>query len=639
MTEKLLQNINSPDDLKKLPESQLQALCGELRRFIIDAVSDNPAHLGANLGAVELTVALHYIFDTPDDKLIWDVGHQAYGHKILTGRRDRFESNRKRGGISGFPKMDESEYDAFGVGHASTSISAALGMAEASQRAGNTTRHHIAVIGDGAMTGGMALEAMNNAGVNNPNLLVILNDNGIAIDKNVGAIKDYLAGIATSPFYNRLKDKVWLMLGGGTKYGHNTRAIVKQVGNAVKGSILRRSNLFEAFNFRYFGPVDGNDVERLVKLLRDIKNIKGPKLLHIVTTKGKGLELAEREPVIYHAPPGKFDRLTGRLVAKKPCDGLKPPKYQVVFGRTMIELAESNPKVLGITAAMPTGTSLDMLMNKMPNRAFDVGIAEQLRGTFAAGLATQGFVPFCVIYSSFLQRAYDQIIHDVALQNLNVVFCIDRAGVVGEDGATHQGSFDLAYLRCVPNMTICAPMNEQELRNMMFTAQLTDKGPWAIRYPRGRGVMKNWKTPFGEIASGTGRKLTDGNDLAILSIGHIGNEAAKAVEMLREEEVEAAHYDVRFLKPLDEKMLHEVFKNFKNIITVEDGVIAGGFGSAVLEFMADHRYSATVVRLGIPDRFVEHGDRNLLIHELGYDAQAIAAAARKLTAAFSPLHH
>lgn len=639
MTEKLLQNINSPDDLKKLPESQLQALCGELRRFIIDAVSDNPAHLGANLGAVELTVALHYIFDTPDDKLIWDVGHQAYGHKILTGRRDRFESNRKRGGISGFPKMDESEYDAFGVGHASTSISAALGMAEASQRAGNTSRHHIAVIGDGAMTGGMALEAMNNAGVNNPNLLVILNDNGIAIDKNVGAIKDYLAGIATSPFYNRLKDKVWLMLGGGTKYGHNTRAIVKQVGNAVKGSILRRSNLFEAFNFRYFGPVDGNDVERLVKLLRDIKNIKGPKLLHIVTTKGKGLELAEREPVIYHAPPGKFDRLTGRLVAKKPCEGLKPPKYQVVFGRTMIELAESNPKVLGITAAMPTGTSLDMLMNKMPNRAFDVGIAEQHAVTFAAGLATQGFVPFCVIYSSFLQRAYDQIIHDVALQNLNVVFCIDRAGVVGEDGATHQGSFDLAYLRCVPNMTICAPMNEQELRNMMFTAQLTDKGPWAIRYPRGRGVMKNWKTPFGEIASGTGRKLTDGNDLAILSIGHIGNEAAKAVEMLREEEVEAAHYDVRFLKPLDEKMLHEVFKNFKNIITVEDGVIAGGFGSAVLEFMADHRYSATVVRLGIPDRFVEHGDRNLLIHELGYDAQAIAAAARKLTAAFSPLHH
>jgi 1-deoxy-D-xylulose-5-phosphate synthase len=639
MTEKLLQNINSPDDLKKLDESQLQALCGELRRFIIDAVSDNPAHLGANLGAVELTVALHYIFDTPDDKLIWDVGHQAYGHKILTGRRDRFVSNRKRGGISGFPKMDESEYDAFGVGHASTSISAALGMAEASQRAGNTTRHHIAVIGDGAMTGGMALEAMNNAGVNNPNLLVILNDNGIAIDKNVGAIKDYLAGIATSPFYNRLKDKVWLMLGGGTKYGHNTRAIVKQVGNAVKGSILRRSNLFEAFNFRYFGPVDGNDVERLVKLLRDIKNIKGPKLLHIVTTKGKGLELAEREPVIYHAPPGKFDRLTGRLVAKKPCDGLKPPKYQVVFGRTMIELAESNPKVLGITAAMPTGSSLDMLMNKMPHRAFDVGIAEQHAVTFAAGLATQGFVPFCVIYSSFLQRAYDQIIHDVALQNLNVVFCIDRAGVVGEDGATHQGSFDLAYLRCIPNMTICAPMNEQELRDMMFTAQLTDKGPWAIRYPRGRGVMKNWKTPFGEIASGTGRKLTDGNDLAILSIGHIGNEVIKALEMLREEEVEAAHYDVRFLKPLDETMLHEVFKNFKNIITVEDGVIAGGFGSAVLEFMADHRYSATVVRLGIPDRFVEHGDRNLLIHELGYDAQAIAAAARKLTAAFSPLHH
>lgn len=639
MTEKLLQNINSPDDLKKLPESQLQELCDELRRFIIDAVSDNPAHLGANLGAVELTVALHYIFDTPDDKLIWDVGHQAYGHKILTGRRDRFDTNRRRGGISGFPKMDESEYDAFGVGHASTSISAALGMAEASQRSGNTTRHHIAVIGDGAMTGGMALEAMNNAGINNPNLLVILNDNGIAIDKNVGAIKDYLAGIATSPFYNRLKDKVWLMLGGGTKYGHNTRAIVKQVGNAVKGSILRRSNLFEAFNFRYFGPVDGNDVERLVKLLRDIKNIQGPKLLHIVTTKGKGLELAEREPVIYHAPPGKFDRLTGRLVAKKPCDGVQPPKYQVVFGRTMIELAEQNPKVLGITAAMPTGSSLDMLMNKMPERAFDVGIAEQHAVTFAAGLATQGFVPFCVIYSSFLQRAYDQIIHDVALQNLNVVFCIDRAGVVGEDGATHQGAFDLAYLRCIPNLTICAPINEQELRNMMFTAQLKDKGPWAIRYPRGRGVMKNWKTMLEEIQPGTGRKLADGSDLAILSIGHIGNEAAKAVEMLREEDIDAAHFDVRFLKPLDEKMLHEVFNKFKNIITVEDGVIAGGFGSAVIEFMADHRYSATVVRLGIPDRFVEHGNRNELIHDLGYDAKAIAAAARKLTGAFLPLHH
>ncbi|HZK07512.1 MAG TPA: 1-deoxy-D-xylulose-5-phosphate synthase [Bacteroidales bacterium] len=639
MTEKLLQKINSPADLKKLPESQLQELCGELRQFIIDAVSDNPAHLGANLGAVELTVALHYVFDTPDDKLIWDVGHQAYGHKILTGRRDLFDTNRRKGGISGFPKMEESEYDAFGVGHASTSISAALGMAEASQLAGNTTRHHIAVIGDGAMTGGMALEAMNNAGVNNPNLLVILNDNGIAIDKNVGAIKDYLAGIATSPFYNRLKDKVWLVLGGGTKYGHNTRAIVKQVGNAVKGSILRRSNLFEAFNFRYFGPVDGNDVERLVKLLRDIKNIKGPKLLHIVTTKGKGLEMAEREPVIYHAPPGKFDRLTGKLVPKKPCDGVQPPKYQVVFGRTMIELAESNPKVLGITAAMPTGSSLDMLMNKMPHRAFDVGIAEQHAVTFAAGLATQGFVPFCVIYSTFLQRAFDQIIHDVALQNLNVVFCIDRAGVVGEDGATHQGAFDLAYLRCIPNMTICAPMNEQELRNMMYTAQLADKGPWAIRYPRGRGVMENWKTPLEEILSATGRRLNDGSNLAILSIGHIGNEAAKAVEILREEDIEAAHYDVRFLKPLDEKMLHEVFKKFRNIITVEDGVIAGGFGSAVLEFMADHQYSATVIRLGIPDLFVEHGDRNLMIHELGYDAQAIAAAARKLAAAFSPLHH
>jgi len=627
---KYLPFINSPADLKKLEDSSLPAVCEELREFIIDAVSCNPAHLGASLGVVELTVSLHYVFNAPDDKIIWDVGHQAYGHKILTGRRDVFHSNRKQHGISGFPKMSESEYDAFGVGHSSTSISAALGMAVAARMRGINERHHIAVIGDGAMTGGMAIEALNNAGVNNPNLLIILNDNGIAIDKNVGAIKDYLANIVTSKTYNRLKDKVWRLLGGGTKYGANTRAIVKQVGNAVKGSILGRSNLFEAFNFRYFGPVDGNDVLRLTKLLRDIKNIPGPKLLHIITTKGKGLEIAEKQPVIYHAPPSTFNKKTGELTETEPCDHVQPPKYQVVFGKTIIELAELNPKIIGITPAMPSGCSLDMMMNKMPHRTFDVGIAEQHAVTFAAGMAAEGFLPFCNIYSTFMQRAYDQVIHDVALQNLNVVFCLDRAGLVGEDGPTHHGAFDLAYLRTVPGMTICAPMNEQELRNMMFTAQLKDKGPFAIRYPKGRGTMPKWKTPFEELEVGKGRILRQGKDLALISIGHIGNEVVKAINVLQKEGLSALHADIRFLKPLDKSLLISVFQNFENIITVEDGVITGGLGSAVLELMNDEGYHRKVIRLGIPDRFIEHGDRQQLWKDCGYDETGICSAARIL---------
>ncbi|HPE34309.1 MAG TPA: 1-deoxy-D-xylulose-5-phosphate synthase [Bacteroidales bacterium] len=627
---KYLSAINSPSDLKKLDEAELPMVCSELREFIIDAVSNNPGHLGASLGVVELTVALHYVFNTPDDKLIWDVGHQAYGHKILTGRRDVFHSNRKFKGISGFPKMSESEYDAYGVGHSSTSISAALGMAVAAKMKNLNNRHHIAVIGDGAMTGGMAIEALNNAGVNNPNLLIILNDNGIAIDKNVGAIKDYLANIVTSKAYNKLKDKVWHLLGGGTKYGANTRAIVKQIGNAVKGSILRRSNLFETFNFRYFGPVDGNDVLRLTKLLRDIKNIQGPKLLHIITVKGKGLELAEKQPVIYHAPPSAFNKKTGELITKEPCDQVQPPKYQVVFGKTIIELAEKNKKILGITPAMPTGCSLDMMMLKMPDRTFDVGIAEQHAVTFAAGLATEGFIPFCNIYSTFMQRAYDQLIHDVALQNLHVVFCLDRAGLVGEDGPTHHGAFDLAYLRSIPNLTICAPMNEQELRNMMFTAQTENKGPFVIRYPRGRGVLTNWKTPFEELEIGKGRIIREGKDLAIITIGHIGNEAAKACATLDEQGITATHVDIRFLKPIDQALLKDILARFDHIITVEDGVITGGLGSALDELATDLGMHSQIIRLGIPDRFIEQGSQEQLWHECGYDAEGIVSTALSL---------
>ena len=624
----LLAKINSPADLKQLREEDLPQLCTEIRQFIIDVISANPGHLAASLGAVEMAVAIHYVFDTPNDKLIWDVGHQAYAHKILTGRKDQFYTNRKKAGISGFPKMKESVYDAFGTGHASTSISAALGMAVASSLKKNNGSQHIAVIGDGAMTGGMAMEAINNAGVTKANLLVILNDNKIAIDKNVGALKEYLVDITTSRSYNRFKDLIWKVMGGDTRYGSNTRSIVKQVGNAVKSSILKKSNLFEAFNLRYFGPTDGHDVIKMVKLLRDLSAIPGPKLLHVITKKGKGLESAEKEPTTYHSP-GLFDRETGKLKESE-CTEKLPPKFQNVFGKSIIELAEENEKIVGITPAMPTGSSLNMMMQKMPNRAFDVGIAEQHAVTFAAGLATQGLIPYCTIYSSFMQRAYDQVIHDVALQDLQVVFCLDRGGLVGEDGATHHGAFDMAYLRSVPNLIIAAPMNEVELRNMMYTAQLPDMGTFSIRYPRGRGFLPDWKKPFEKLEIGKGEKLKDGKDIAIITIGITGNFAMEAATQLEKENIKASLYNMRFLKPIDEDLLHEVFKMHDKVITVEDGTIVGGLGSAVIEFMTDNGYKATVKRLGIPDRFIEQGSPEELYHDCGFDVDGIKAVVVKL---------
>ncbi|HNS16605.1 MAG TPA: 1-deoxy-D-xylulose-5-phosphate synthase [Bacteroidales bacterium] len=626
----LLFHINFPQDLKNLKEEELPRLCGEIREFIIEQTANNPGHLGSSLGAVELAVAIHYVFDTPFDRLIWDVGHQAYAHKILTGRREQFSQNRKYKGISGFPKMSESEYDSFGVGHSSTSISAVLGMAVASSLKENNGRLHIAVIGDGAIAAGMALEAMNNAGVSNANMLVILNDNGIAIDQSVGALSQYLLRIVTSPAYNKFRDKIWILMGGRTKYGKNSRAVVKQIGNAVKSSILKGSNLFEALNFRYFGPVDGHDVIKLTKLLRDLKNIQGPKLLHVITVKGKGFHMAEKEKTIYHAP-GTFDKDTGELVeTENTCPGKKAPKYQTVFGRTLLELAELNPLIVGITPAMPTGSSLNIMMHQMPHRAFDVGIAEQHAVTFSAGLAAEGMIPFCNIYSTFLQRAYDQLIHDVALQKLHVVFCLDRGGLVGEDGATHHGIFDMAYLRSVPNMIIASPLNERELRNLMYTAQLEPIGPFAIRYPRGRGVMPEWKTPFEKLDIGRGRLISDGSGIAILSIGPVGNTVIEAIEQLKKDHITPAHYDMRFLKPLDADLLQDVFKRFSKIITVEDGTVVGGLGSAVLEYMADHSHSARVYRLGVPDQFIEQGTIQELQAECGYDPKGIIRSVKEM---------
>ncbi|MEI6695826.1 MAG: 1-deoxy-D-xylulose-5-phosphate synthase [Bacteroidota bacterium] len=625
---KLLSSIDYPSDLKKLDKEQLPQLCQELRRFIIDVISYNPGHLGSSLGTVELTVALHYIFNTPYDKLIWDVGHQAYPHKILTGRKNIFYTNRMYHGISGFPKMSESEYDAFGVGHSSTSVSAALGMAVASALKKENDRQHVAIIGDGSMTAGMSFEALNHAGVANSNLLVILNDNGISIDKNVGALSEYLTKITTSKSYNRFKDKVWYLLGGGSPYGKSSRAVVKQLGSAVKSTLLQKSNLFESLNFRYFGPVDGHDVIRLTKILNDLKNIPGPKILHVITKKGKGLEKAEQDPTTYHAP-GTFDRKTGEII-KTDCKDRLAPKYQTVFGRTIIELAEANPNIIGVTPAMPSGCSLNLMMEKMPDRAFDVGIAEQHAVTFSAGMAVQGLIPFCNIYSSFMQRAYDQVIHDVALQKLNVVFCLDRGGLVGEDGATHHGVFDLAYFRSIPNICIASPLNEQELRNMMYTAQLENAGCFVIRYPRGRGVMFDWKTPFKKLEIGKAQQLKEGKDLAIISIGHIGNSAIKAADLLKEENIEIAVYDMRFLKPIDEAMLHEIFKKYTKIITLEDGVIIGGLGSAVMEFAVDHQYTSVVKRLGIPDQFIEQGSIAELQAECGFDVNSIVNTAKDI---------
>jgi len=620
---KLLAAIDSPDDLKKLDQAQLVQLCDELRHYIIDNVSVYGGHFGASLGVVELTVALHYVFNTPYDQLVWDVGHQAYGHKIVTGRRDNFYTNRVYKGLSGFPKRKESIYDTFGVGHSSTSVSAALGMAVASKYLGLDDKQHVAIIGDGALTGGMAFEGLNHAGVSDTNLLIILNDNCMSIDPNVGALKDYLTDITTSKTYNKLKDDVWNLLGKLSSIGKSAQDIVSKVETGIKSTLLSQSNLFESLNLRYFGPVDGHDVDHMVSVLNDLKQIKGPKILHCITTKGKGYGPAEKgNATTWHAP-GTFDKISGEI-HKKVYEKPQPPKYQDVFGHTLVELARSNDKIMGITPAMPSGSSMNIMMKEMPERAFDVGIAEQHAVTFSAGLATQGLVPFCNIYSSFMQRAYDQVVHDVCIQNLPVNFCLDRAGFAGADGPTHHGAYDVAYFRCLPNMIVASPMNEEELRNLMFTAQLPrSEQAFSIRYPRGQGIMPQWKTAFKEIEIGTGRKIREGNELAVLSFGHIGNYVVEVCEKLSKKDLQIAHYDLRFAKPLDKNLLHEVFSSFKKVLTVEDGCVEGGIGSAVLEFMADNNYQCEVKRLGIPDRIVEHGEQLELHKECGFDPEGI----------------
>jgi 1-deoxy-D-xylulose-5-phosphate synthase len=616
----LLGQIEFPADLRKLDTEQLPQVCDELRRFIIDECASNPGHLGASLGVVELTVALHYVYDTPNDSLIWDVGHQAYGHKIITGRKNSFHTNRKYKGISGFPRMSESEYDSFGTGHSSTSISAALGIAVANRLRG-LKRNVVAIIGDGSMTGGLAFEGLNNAGTENSDILVVLNDNNIAIDPNTGALKEYLADITTSRTYNVLKSEIWHLFGKINKIAPHARDYARKLENGLKSVLLQQGNLFEALNFRYFGPVDGHDVLHLTELLYDIKNLPGPKLLHIRTIKGKGFLQAELNQTTYHAP-GKFDRTTGELISPI-SSSEESPLFQDVFGITLLDLARNNDRIVGITPAMPTGCSMKIMMDEMPDRVFDVGIAEQHAVTFSAGLATQGLVPFCNIYSSFMQRAYDQVIHDVALQKLPVVFCLDRSGIVGADGATHQGVFDISYLRSIPNMIIAAPMNEEELRNMMYTAQLRNQGPFAIRYPRGRGKMKDWQRPYTELEIGKARFLRPGRDIAVLTIGYAGYLASEAIQLAEADHIEVEHWDMRFAKPLDTECLHAIFKNFNNILIVEDGILSGGFGSAILEFMGDNGYHAQVKRMGVPDNFIEHGTQAELYKECGYDPESI----------------
>jgi len=618
-----LDQIDVPKDLRdNFSIEDLPQVSAEVRQYIIDVISEiGNSHFGASLGVVELTVALHYVFDTPRDKIVWDVGHQAYGHKILTGRRKVFHTNRKKGGISGFPKRSESEYDTFGVGHSSTSVSAALGMAVANKYTGASKTQHIAVIGDGAMTAGMAFEGINHAGFEkDANLLVVLNDNGMSIEPSVGALREYSKNFKPSQPLGNVKEEIWKLLGMVSKFGPDAQSIVAKISKIIKGG--EQNNLFESLNFQYFGPVDGHDVARLAKVLNELKDIPGPKILHCITRKGAGYKFSEEgNPVQWHAP-GIFNKETGEIVKIAP-PAQQPPKYQDVFGHTIVELAERNEKIMGITPAMPSGCSLNIMMKAMPDRTFDVGIAEQHAVTFSAGLAVQGLLPFCNIYSSFMQRAYDQVLHDVAIQNLNVVFCLDRAGLVGADGATHHGAYDLAYMRCIPNMIVSAPMNEEELRNLMFTAQLPNRGPFTIRYPRGRGVLSKWKTAMKEIQIGKGRRLLNGNDIAILSVGHPGNFVAEAAEQLKAIGVSIAHYDMRFVKPIDELMLHEVFTKFKKVITVEDGCIMGGFGSAVIEFMADQKYQAEVVRLGVPDKYIHHGTQKELWSDCGYDADGI----------------
>lgn len=625
----LLNKIDYPADLRQLPPEKLEEVCSELREFIIDAVSCNPGHFGASLGVVELTVALHYVFNTPHDKLIWDVGHQAYGHKILTGRRKQFHTNRKYKGLSGFPQIEESEYDSFGVGHSSTSISAALGMAIAAQTRGEE-RNVVAIIGDGSMTGGEAFEGLNNLSATQANVLIVLNDNNMAIDPNIGGLSDYLVDIATSRTYNKIRQEAINTFDKLKITGPRSKDMMVKVNNAIKSILAKQSNIFEGLNIRYFGPVDGHDIERLTQVLQDLKNIPGPKVLHCITKKGKGFKLAEQNQTEWHATGVNFDKNTGEKFFTEQELKPKPPKYQDVFGHSLLELAKENDKIMGITPAMPSGCSLNIMMEAMPHRAFDVGIAEQHAVTFAAGLAISGMVPFCNIYSTFLQRGYDQVIHDVALQKLNVVLCLDRGGLVGADGATHHGAYDLAFLRCIPNLIISAPMDEVELRNLMYTAQLPNKGPFTIRYPRGNGFNFNWRQPFEEIEVGKGRCIKSGDELALISIGTIGHKAQLAAIEMAREGISIAHYDMRFLKPIDKALLHEILSKFKNIITIEDGTIVGGLGSAVLEFAADHGYSPKVNRLGIPDRFVDHGTQSELLRECEYDKAGIVKAIKKM---------
>lgn len=621
-TYSLLNALDNPEDLRRLTPEQLPEVCHELRQDIIKEVSCNPGHFAASLGVVELTVALHYVFNTPYDRLVWDVGHQAYGHKILTGRRDTFSTNRKIGGIRPFPSPEESEYDTFTCGHASNSISAALGMAVAAMKKGERDRHVVAVIGDGSMSGGLAFEGLNNVSSTPNNLLIILNDNDMAIDRSVGGMKQYLFNLTTSNRYNQLRFKTSQLLFKMGILNEDRRKALIRLGNSLKSLVAQQQNIFEGMNIRYFGPVDGHDVQNIARILRDIKDMEGPKVLHLHTIKGKGFEPAEKHPGIWHAP-GKFDPETGkRLIADT--NGM-PPLFQDVFGHTLVELAEQNPRIVGVTPAMPTGCSMNFLMEQMPGRAFDVGIAEGHAVTFSGGMAKDGLLPFCNIYSSFMQRAYDNVIHDVAIQRLPVVLCLDRAGLVGEDGPTHHGMFDLAYMRPIPNLTVSSPMDEHELRRLMYTAQLPDKGPFVIRYPRGRGVLVDWKCPLEEIPVGRGRKLKEGRDLAVITIGPIGNTAAHAIAQVEKENPKQsiAHYDLRFLKPLDEELLHEIGTRFNHIITIEDGIKAGGMGSAVLEFMADHGYSPKLQRIGIPDHFIEHGTAAQLYALCGLDEEGI----------------
>lgn len=601
----LLKKIDSPDDLRKLSVDALPEVCGELREMIIDELSRNPGHLGSNLGAIELTVAIHYIFNTPYDRIVWDVGHQAYSHKILTGRRDRFHTNRKLDGLCPFPSPAESEYDTFTCGHASNSISVALGMAVAAAMKGEDNRHVVAVIGDGAMSGGLAFEGLNNVSSIPNNLLIILNDNNMAIDRSVGGMKQYLLDLHTSEGYNKLRNALSRKLFKWGVLTEERRKSIIRFNNSLKSMLMQQQNIFEGLNIRYFGPVDGHDVGSLVRVLKEIKDMKGPKLLHVHTRKGKGYRPAEENATVWHAP-GKFDKDTGERIVGD--SGGQPPLFQDVFGNTLLELARKNERIVGVTPAMPTGCSMNILMKEMPDRAFDVGIAEGHAVTFSGGMAKEGMVPFCNIYSSFMQRAYDNIIHDVAIQRLNVVFCLDRAGLVGEDGPTHHGVFDLAYLRPIPNMTVASPYDERELRRLMYTAQLPDKGPFAIRYPRGKGVLVDWKCPLEAVEVGKGRKLKDGTDVAVITLGPVGNVAARAISRAEADKgCSVAHYDLRFLKPLDEAMLHEIGQRFARVVTLEDGVLKGGMGSAVLEFMSDNGYHPVVRRLGIPDRFIQHG--------------------------------